>query len=198
MKRSNKTRQNLGLLFLIISSTLSSYSQVGSKSSLGNILKNCKKNTSTECKQAFFDNFPNSFSRFQELYGYDEIKGEAPYYNVAEEHLVFLFKTPDIVKSDVFINKLIDISRNGKWDADSVNYFQEKLRNYFFDNYSLFMNQLKRREEKEIKGFWYFFSDGPHFNSEISSKVLKSLKKEVEMRKTYLNIVKKVKKDNLH
>ena len=95
MKALNKAIRNFSVLFLILTSTLSCNSQDRNKTSLGNILKKCEKNTSAECKQAFFDNFPNSFSRFQELYGYDDVKGEAPYYNVAESHLVFFFKTSE-------------------------------------------------------------------------------------------------------
>lgn len=198
MKQLNKSIQNFGIFFLILTSTLSCNSQNKNKLGLGDILKKCEKITSTKCKQAFFDDFPNSFSQFQELYGYDDVKGEALYYSNSEEHLIFFFKTSDVVKKETFIKKLIGISKEGKWDADSVNSFQSKLRKYFFANTSLFIKLLKNKNEKEIKGFWYFFTDEPHFNSEISNKVLKSLETEAKMRSAYLSIVKKVKKDNVH
>lgn len=198
MKKLNRSIQNLGLLFFVLTSAVSCSSQDKVKLSLGDIFKKCEVNTSIECKQVFFENFPKSFLQFQELYGYDDAKGKAPYYDSAEKHLNFFFKTSEVVKNDDFINKLIDISRDGKWDADFVNSFQEKLRSYFFIKYDLFIKLLKKRNETEVKGFWYFFSDEPHFNSEISTKVLKLLEKEIEMKKNYLYIIKKVKEDNVH
>jgi len=189
--------KNFWMLVLTLAVTLSCNSQ-NKKVNLGSILKECKKNPSTECKKTFFDSFPKTYQDFQKVYGYDDVKGEAPYYSNSEEHLVFFFETSKVLKNEIFIDKLINISKDGKWDADSVNSFQDKLRTYFFANSSLFIKLLKNKSEKEIKGFWYFFSDEPHFNLEVSKKVLKILDKETSMKDLYMGTVKKTKKDNIH
>lgn len=189
--------QNFGILVFILTITLSCNSQ-NKKMNLGSILKECKNHPSTECKKTFFYSFPKTYQEFQKVYGYDDVKGEAPFYSNSEEHLVFFFETSLALKKEVFIDRLISISKDGKWDADSVNSFQDKMRKYFFANSDLFLKLLKNKNENEIKGFWYFFSDEPHFNNEVLKRILKILEKETQMKNVYVDVVEKVKKDNIH
>ncbi|UUC45193.1 hypothetical protein [Flavobacterium cerinum] len=165
---------------------------------MATILESCKKHSSVECKMSFFNSFPTTFQEFLKEYGYDNIKGEAPNYSNSENHLVFFFETASALKKEAFIDKLIHISKDGKWDADSVNSFQEKVRDYFLANSELFLKRLNSKNEKEIKGFWYFFSDEPHFDDGISKKILKTLKNDTKMKSVYIDIVNKVKKENIH
>lgn len=197
MRKLNKIVQNIVLIIAMLNLTLSCNSQT-QNTNLENILKECKKYPSKKCEKLFFDNFPKSFQEFQKVYGFDDVKGEAQYYSNSEEHLLFFFKSFEGIKKEDFINRLINISRGGKWDADSVNSFQDKFRTYFFANSLLFINLLKGRNENEIKDFWYFFSDGPEFNNEVSEKVLKVLEKEPQMKNLYQNVIIKVKEDNIH
>jgi|GEM_PF-3412978 len=197
MKKINRVIQNFGILAFILTITLSCKSQ-NNKMDLGNILKECRKHSSAECKKTFFDNFPKTYQEFQKVYGYDDVKGEAPFYSNSEEHLVFFFEISQVLKKEAFIDKLISISKDGKWDADSVNSFQDKMRQYFFANSALFLKQLESKNKNEIKGFWYFFSDEPHFDTEVSKRILKILEKETQMKNIYVDVITKVKKDNIH
>jgi hypothetical protein len=166
---------------------------------LPSIYKAYKKDNSVKNKRDFFYAFPTSFVGLQQLYGYDDIKGTAAkYYNVAPEHISLFFKSAENIDNKVFTKKVLDISKNGKWEADAVNYFQDGLRKYFFNHSNTFLELLSKRDKNEISGFWYFFSDGPHFNKEVSNRVLKLLKSNPSMERTYLNAVQKVKKDNAH
>lgn len=192
----NKTH-NYFLLVLFILFSTSSCSQ-NKKVELGEILNKYKKEPSIDCQIIFFENFPKNFSDFQQKYGYDDIKGETQYYSNSEEHLSFFFNCSNSIRNNVFIEKLIGICKEGKWDADAVNSFQSKTRDYFFKNGNLFLSILRCKQKKDIYGFWYFFSDGPHFNERVSKDVLKLLKNETELKKIYLDVVKKVKIDNIH
>lgn len=184
-------------LIILISSSISSNSQ-NKKIELGQILNECKKKPSIGCQTTFFENFPKNFVDFQKNYGYDDIKGEAKYYSNTEEHLSFFFNCSNSIKNDVFIEKLIGICKTGQWDADSIDFFQSNTRDYFFRNSSLFISLLRDKQKTDIYGFWYFFSDGPHFNENISTEVLKLLKNEKILKDIYLDVVKKVKMDNIH
>jgi hypothetical protein len=70
---------------------------------------------------------------------------------------------------------LVGISKGGKWDADNINSFQEKLRNYFFLNDKAFFIILNKKDNTIIKDFWYFFSDEPVFNKDNYSKIISLL-----------------------
>jgi len=192
----NKTHSFFALILLTFFS-ITSCSQ-NKKVELGQILNECKKEPSIDCQKMFFENFPKNFADFQKKYGYDDIKGEAQYYSNSEEHLSFFFNFTKSRKNDVFIEKLIGICKEGKWDADSVNSFQSKTRDYFFKNSTVFLSLLKDKQKNDIYGFWYFFSDGPQFNEKVSSDVLKLLKNEKVLKHIYLDVVKKVKIDNIH
>lgn len=192
----NKNHSFFALILLAFFS-ISSCSQ-NKKVELGQILNECKKEPSIYCQTMFFENFPKNFMEFQKNYGYDDIKGEARYYSNSEEHLSFFFNCSNSIKNDVFIEKLIGICKEGKWDADSVNSFQSKTRDYFFKNSNLFLSKLRDKNKNDIYGFWYFFSDGPQFNEKVSRDVLILLKNEKRLKNIYLEAVKKVKIDNIH
>jgi hypothetical protein len=186
----------IGFLFLIFF-TLGCNAQEKDTKDLSIIFKEYKKSNSLKSRKDFFYAFPNSFSSFQKIYGYDDTKGAAPYYGVAREHVSLFFKTAEVIDKKTFSQKLLIISRNGKWDADAVNYFQEGLRSYFF-NHKEFLSLLSTSDKNQVYGFWYFFSDGPHFNDDVSKRVLNILKNNPTMRTSYLNAIKQVKKDNIH
>jgi hypothetical protein len=170
----------------------------GNREDLPSIYKEYRKTNSLESKKDFFYAFPNSFSSFQRMYGYDDHKGSAPLYSISREHISLFFKTADMVDDKIFSQKLLDISKNGKWDADAVNYFQESLRKYFFTHNKSILELLSKNKKDDIYRFWYFFSDGPHFNKEVYSKVIVLLSENQSMKEAYLRAVQQVKKDNIH
>lgn len=195
MKKLNKFKI-LFLLLLVLNSSCNS--QNNNNKNIGLLLKECKLSPTKEHLRLFFDAFPSSYNELQNTFGYSDEKGEAPYYNNGEEYLVMFFKSSQAVNKDIFIDKLVGISKGGKWDADNINSFQEKLRNYFFLNDKAFLVILNKKDNSIIKDFWYFFSDEPVLNKDNYTKILRLLETNKPMKQIYINIVEKVKEDNVH
>ena len=70
---------------------------------------------------SFADNFPETFSDFMEIYGYDINKGAKPLYYVAFEHISFLFSDERIME-DKYLDKLLILTEGYYWDADATSY----------------------------------------------------------------------------
>lgn len=127
-----------------------------------------------ESQKLFFKYFPDSFSELNRLYGYDDSTGAMPLYDEAANHIAKLFfKLDKSVGIDSFFDKMIGISKEGKWEADAVNYFQRGLREKVKSNLSYSINRLDKLTKEEIKGFWYFYFDGPHPTELISDELEK-------------------------
>lgn len=155
------------------------------------------KSKSTADLKNFFLSFPASFNSFQKIYGYDEKKGEAPNYGVEQQHIKLFFGSVAVVDKNTFANKLLDIVRNAKWEADAVNDLQAGTREYFFKESATIIPLLAKRTN-EIDSFWYFFSDGPHFNEKVFEQTKHILKDNAKMLGAYQKEVKHVKQDNKH
>jgi hypothetical protein len=56
---------------------------------------------------------------------------------------------------------MIDVSINGRWFADGVNYFKHGMQEKLKADIHVFCELLSKRSEKDIKSFWYFYFDGP-------------------------------------
>jgi len=198
MKKLNKFKI-LFLLLLVLNSSCNSQNNNNNNNNkiIGLLLIECRLSPTKEHLRLFFDAFPSSYNELQNTLGYSDEKGEAPYYEKGEEYLVMFFKSSQAVDKDIFINKLVGISKGGKWDADNINSFQEKLRNYFFLNDKAFLIILIKKDNTIIKDFWYFFSDEPVFNKDNYSKIISLLEANKTMKQIYINIVEKVKKDNV-
>ena len=66
------------------------------------------------------------------------------------------------ISQEAFYNRLIDISRQGKWDADAVGFFQSDLTKLVLGDLAYFCKLLSQRDQVTISGFWFFYFDGPH------------------------------------
>jgi hypothetical protein len=192
-------RNNIKISFLLITITVL----------ISNCVQGNKSNQTQESIQPvdtlldekevnFFNEFPNSFGEFQKLYGFDDNKGESIYYRSANRRIDSLFSSKKAVSDSVFVNKLIDISKDGKWDADAVNYFQQNLRTYFFVNSQVFLSMLGKEKQSNIDGFWYFFLDEPHLNEDVDKEARKLISSDPTMVKSYSIALEKVKADNVH
>ncbi len=201
MKRSQRPKlinRSLAFLVALLFLGLGCNAQNKKKVSLADIYAKYKTDHSVKSMNEFFYIFPHSFAEFQKLYGYNEVKGASPYYTVASEHVALLYKASLSIEKKAFSAKLFEISKNGKWDADAVNYFQEGLRNYFFKESKEIIDLLNKKSNNEIESFWYFYSDGPHFNEPIHTKTLAMLKGNPILIDCYERAVKRAKKDNVH
>ena len=121
----------------------------------------------------FFELFPNSFGSFEKTFGYKNGK-EASLYD-GHEYIVKFFSLDSILESEL-LNKWINISLGGHWDADAVNYFQHYLRPRVFKNIDLTYKLLKKRPKKEIESFFYFFFNEIHRQYETIPKEFGKLK----------------------
>lgn len=110
----------------------------------------------------FFDVFPDNFSEFNKLYGYND-DTNMPLTEYAVEHIAQFFFTLDgVADKEDYMNKVISIAIGGKWYSDGVNYFQRGLREKVKSNLPYTVKRLSKLPNDEIKGFWYFYFDGPH------------------------------------
>lgn len=185
---------NLFPIFFILIGT----AQEKNSRELSNVYKAYKVDKSVVNLKAFYSAFPTSFVDLQKFYGYSEISGAAPYYTAAKEHLNVFFKSSKAIDVKSFSKKLVAISKNGRWEADAENYFQEGLRVYFFSHSKAMIDLLNTKKRNEIISFWYFFSDGPHFDEKVHEKVMTVIKVDSFMKRCYLEAVQHVKMDNIH
>ncbi|RYU92352.1 hypothetical protein EWM62_02640 [Mucilaginibacter terrigena] len=193
-------RSSLKYIIILMAIAMPSilHAQVNTKANLGDIYSASLKGNTKQYERAFFNLFPDTFTDFQRMYGYDEAKGGAIYYRQALGHINYFFKTAKSVDEKVFAQKLLSITKNGTWEADAENYFQSDLRNYFFGHSSLLIPLLKAKSQNEIDRFWYFFLDGPHFNKDTYNRTLILLKGNPSMVKACKRAADKVNKNNVH
>lgn len=113
----------------------------------------------SENERLFFDNFPNTFGKFNQLYGF--IDTAMPLYSLGEEHLALLESLRSI-PSNEYYSKYISIAIRGNWQADNISYFQSSLYNKINSNPKLIISLLENYSKADIKSFWHFLFDGPH------------------------------------
>ena len=110
----------------------------------------------------FLNLFPDDFTLFNELYGFDDILGEGKkLYDFYEEHIEFICnskKIPVYTK----LNKFIRISVNGKWEADAVGLLQDCTRQLIINNPETSIEIINLLNESDANSVWYFIFDGPH------------------------------------
>jgi len=123
-------------------------------------LKSLQKNNDLNNQNTFFELFPNSFESFTNLFGYRYGK-ESPIFKDGFEYVKYFFKL-DSIKEERQIDKWINISINGYWEADIVSFFQDNLRERVFEKVDLTYSLLKKRPNKDIKSFFYFLFSEIH------------------------------------
>ncbi len=150
--------------------------------------KNLERENSKENQVHFLKAFPDNFSIFNEVFGFDE--KPCPLYEESYDYVQKIFDLDKISEEEKF-NKWINISINGKWDADAVNYFQHRLIEKVLQNVDLTHKILKDRTDEKIESFFIFFFDGPHPNREIPKEFesFKSDKKFYQLMRTALEKV---------
>lgn len=192
MKISNR----IILLGCVMLLSMVSCAQTTKSKRLSSIYSEYKRSKSKQSEKDFFKEFPNSFKEFQSVYGYDDVKGESPNYKVAFDHVNFFFKSAPLVNKNEFSRKLINITLHGKWEADAENYFQDNLRNYYFANSTAILDILKASKLTDADQFWYFFCDGPSFDSTLEAKVKKSLTNYPQLKKSFVRMAQLAKKNS--
>ena len=117
----------------------------------------------------FINDFPNTFSKFNALYGYDDVKGKGVLYDKYEENINAFFNCQNISLL-VKLNRVIKTCIDGKWDADAVSLFQHNALELIKENPKEAQSILDELSEKEYSSIWYFLFDGPHPNDKEAVK----------------------------
>ncbi len=123
-------------------------------------------------RKQFFNLFPNSFKKLNDLYGYNN-GIEAPLYNQVEKHILELFNNLNNINDTLYYKKIVSIAIGGHWDADAVEAFQEGLRKRVLSKPNLVVYLLNEIPDEKIKSFWYFYFDGVHPSKQIAEPLLK-------------------------
>ncbi|MFA5670287.1 MAG: hypothetical protein WC967_13675 [Balneolaceae bacterium] len=123
--------------------------------------KSFEKPDSLKYRNLFFEAFPNSFSELDSLYGYNDGKA-GPLYDEGVDHIIVLFNKLDSIPDSIYFEKLINVSFEGSWDADAINYFQHGLHQRSLEKPELLFSLLQNYPDKKVQSFFHFFYDGVH------------------------------------
>jgi basic membrane lipoprotein Med (substrate-binding protein (PBP1-ABC) superfamily) len=113
-------------------------------------------------ERLFFEAFPNSFKNMQEVFGFDDDKGEAPLYSfIIGGKVIVFFSNLSSIDKDKYYNKYINICIDGVWEGDNIADgfgLYNKLYNFPED----VLKVLKQKTDYEIRSVLRFIFDGPH------------------------------------
>ncbi len=116
---------------------------------------------STKNEVLFLNLFPDSFQEFVSYFGWNEYNDSpSKLYNESNAYIAYFFELISNEKYKNYEKKLINIAKNGKWQADAVNYFQDKFIKYIKKKQRY--NLINTLEFKEAKSVLFFLFDGPH------------------------------------
>jgi hypothetical protein len=120
----------------------------------------------------YLNQFPNKFEMLNEYFGWnDSLDKPNILYNDANKYIDYWFSL--ILRNEYreYEKNIINICYGGKWDADGINYFQDKSIEYLIKNKR--MELLNSLSTKEAKSVLFFLFDSPHpdINSELFLKL---------------------------
>lgn len=136
----------------------------------------------------FLEQFPKDFDQFHDCFGWDQINDEPEeLYSESNAYIDYWF---ELVSKDQYKKhekSIVAISTNGKWEADAVNYFQDKTLEFIKDKRKYYLiNDLDNTKAKSVL-FFLFDSPHPVFDADFTSNLNESKKKIVdELFKTKL------------
>lgn len=139
--------------------------------------------SNNKAKESYFNAFPNTFSDFQSVFGYEETPDSlhlGALYFESLDYITQFFQLNTDIRHDLYSDKIIRLCINGKWQADGVNFLQTNVVNIVTFDRSLgcfykypdivscydeslknaLLSRLTQYEEKEILSFWQFYFDG--------------------------------------
>ncbi|MCM1176395.1 MAG: hypothetical protein NC335_01425 [Bacteroides sp.] len=125
----------------------------------------------------FWNSFPDTFSEFIELYGYNQVSDKpGVLYNDSDKHIEYLFHSC-LVSDMVHFEKLYGIAKDGYWDADAANYFHNEMWKLALKYPNLWTELFESKKDEELLSFWKYVISSPHpesynhsyFNSDIDT-----------------------------
>ena len=108
-------------------------------------------------EKQFLDNFPKTFTAFNNTFGWDNVKDSPePLYNDANKYIDYWFSLLQKSEYKNYESQIVSISKNGKWEEDAVNYFKDKSLDYISNNrrYNL-INDLPNNEARSVLRFLF-------------------------------------------
>lgn len=116
---------------------------------------------SAESWTIFFDIFPNTFEKFDSIFGYRE-NHIGPLYDMYQQYIYLFFEAQYHIKGDAYYDKLIKIAKDAIWDADANSLFQSCIFNFVIDDsansqINSFLETLSTFSETDISNFWRFY-----------------------------------------
>lgn len=147
------------LIFFALLISCKSPSQNGKISATN--LTELKVSFSTKNEKEFLKNFPKDFSSFKSTFGWNDKKDSAnPLYKEANYYIDYWFF---LINKSIYKNyesQIISICKNGKWEADAVNYFKSNATNYIEKNkkYNL-INDLSSKDAQSVLSFLLMHSE---------------------------------------
>lgn len=145
------------ILFLIISITCHSQNKTSEKRDIQKL----EQSFSSKQEKEFMESFPKDFSTLNATFGWNEELNKAePLYENSYSYIEYWFSLLQKPQYMQYEKSIIAISKNGKWDADAVNYFQKNALEYIKRNnkYTL-LNSLS---EADLRSVLSFLLDSPH------------------------------------
>lgn len=114
----------------------------------------------------FFEHFPSDFAVFHDLYSYQS-GNPGPLYEDYQLHLKILSQLSGVVGDYSYMDKLVQISIGGKWEADAIGMFQKIVRDFSVSHINILGDVLSRYSEYKVRQFWDFYFDGPHLQHHL-------------------------------
>lgn len=180
----NFVMKKIFLIYLLLQLTLNLFTQTieTKKELIIQYYSLCKSDTSTENKLYFFRTFPDNFADFRSIYGYSGTVGTetfvlAPLYEEALEHICFFCNLCGSIAPAQYYKKMINITVNGYWQADAVNYFRSCLMAHLlsapdtfflkpesYHSSEIFLSILETYPQNIQLSFWTFFFDAMYID----------------------------------
>lgn len=183
----------IALIVLLLFVSWSSKSQ-NNEASIGDLKIAFKKNDD----KLFIENFPKNYNEFVSYFGWnDTLDAPYPLYKESTEYIDMFFKIVSKDKTNNSLKLVVDISLNGKYQADGVIYFKMNIEKLFNKNPNLACELLKNRKSEEIDSFWHFYLDSPQPLTSVPS-ILKNVKNNcAEVYSSLEKEIKIIQKENL-
>ena len=94
-----------------------------------------KKAFAEKDEALFMKQFPDTFNEFQNYFGWDpENKKPQPLYKESLAYIRYWFSLLSKKEFIKYQKQLIEISENGHWEADGINYFQDGALMFIKEN----------------------------------------------------------------
>ncbi|WP_319381729.1 hypothetical protein [Thiomicrorhabdus sp.] len=137
------------------------YQNLGTSTGIEFFIERLQLAYSTKDEESFLNQFPSDFEQFVNVFGWDE-QANRPnnLYEESDAYINYFFALISNEKYQDYEKKVISIAKEGKWQADAANYFQDKALAYIKDEHRYHL--INEVEYLDAKSVLFFLFDGPH------------------------------------